>query len=105
MDKNKKGLNTQVVTVYNSDTDDEFEVYVSYFLLNEKGFSNNLLNHDDVIDEDDIQIQHFESNNDVDIPEWVTENLVLESLIEELSLDKLDDDGFWDNENEFDENW
>jgi len=63
------------------------------------------------ISREDIDIKHFESNEDEDLPEWVNEDLVYEALIEELEEDYLwedEDDDYEDDEDEFDdqeENW
>jgi hypothetical protein len=96
MNNNKKGLQTKVITVYDDNTDQEFDVYVSYYVSDD--YNNSL-------DEDLFQVVHFESNNDVDLPEWVNEIMVLESLIESHISDEIDEMDKWDNESEFDTNW
>lgn len=96
MSNNKKGLETKVITVYDDNTDNEFEVYVSYYISDD---------YENSLDEELFQIVHFESNNDIDLPEWVTETLVLESLIENHLSDEMDDIDKWDDETEFDTNW
>lgn len=96
MNNNKKGLETKVVTVYDDNTDQEFDVYVSYYISDD---------YENSLDEELFQIVHFESNNDMDIPEWVTETLVLESLIESHLSDEIDEIDKWDDETEFDSNW
>jgi hypothetical protein len=96
MNNNKKGLQTKVITVYDDNTDQEFDVYVSYYVSDD--YNNSL-------DEDLFQVVHFESNNDVGLPEWVNEIMVLESLIESHISDEIDEMDKWDNETEFDTNW
>lgn len=96
MSNNKKGLETKVITVYDDNTDNEFEVYVSYYISDD---------YENSLDEELFQIVHFESNSDIDLPEWVTETLVLESLIENHLSDEMDNIDKWDDETEFDTNW
>ena len=39
MSKSKRGLNSKVITVFDPNTDEEFEVYVTYEWYNESDFS------------------------------------------------------------------
>lgn len=96
MNNNKKGLQTKVITVYDDNTDNEFDVYVSYYISDD---------HKNSLDDDLFQVVHFESNNDIDLPEWVTEIMVLESLIESYLSDEIDEMDKWDGETEYDTNW
>jgi len=96
MSNNKKGLETKVITVYDDNTDNEFDVYVSYYVSDD---------YENSLDEELFQIVHFESNNDMDLPEWVTETMVLESLIDGHLSDQIDEIDKWDDETEFDTNW
>ncbi len=101
---NKKGLNTKIITVFNPDNDDDFELFVTYEILDSD------LNDDDdtFYDVDgDVDIKSYETNSDEDIPDWVTEDLVYSSLFEELDLEEdediviEDEEDFNDYENDF----
>ena len=126
MSKLKKGLSSKTITVFNPNTDEEFEIYVTYEWYNESDFSDDLTEKlDDFFGEssfnrENIDIKHFEPNNDEDIPSWVVEDLVYDSLIDELEIESEDeelldkdideDNGYEDyykdeNTNETDENW
>jgi hypothetical protein len=104
----KKGLNTKIITVFNPDNDDDFELFVTYEILDSD------LNDDDDDTyynvDGDVDIKSYESNNDEDMPKWVTEDLVYSSLFEELELEEedeeniIDDEHFEDYENDFMEN-
>ena len=116
MSKSKKGLSNKVITVFNPNTDEEFEVYVTYEWYNESVFSDDLFG-DLSFSRENIDIKQFESNNDEDIPSWVIEDLVYDSLIDELEIefneeelidDDIDDyykDDDTDETDETDENW
>jgi hypothetical protein len=103
----KKGLNTKIITVFNPDNDDDFELFVTYEILD-----SDLNDDDDTYYnvDGDVDIKSYESNNDEDMPEWVTEDLVYSSLFEELELEEedeeniIDDEHFEDYENDFMEN-
>ena len=93
MSKSKKGLSSKTITVFNPNTDEEFEIYVTYEWYNESDFSDDLTEKlDDFFGEssfnrENIDIKHFEPNNDEDIPSWVIEDLVYDSLIDELEVE------------------
>jgi len=112
MGKNKKGINNKVVTLYEPDGYDKFYVYVTYTIFNEKEILDDSFGDSQYINREDIDIKHYESNSDEEMPDWVTEDLIYDSLVEELE-DEVDD---WENENELkdleddtdeedDENW
>lgn len=121
MGKSKKGLNTKVVTVFDPNGDEEFEVYVTYSWYNDTNSVDDLFGDSSEISREDIDIKQFESNNDDDLPFWITEDLVYDSLIDELEIEYIDgdfeddsDDDYNDNESfddddetdkDYDENW
>ena len=112
MGKSKKGLSIRTITVFNPNTDEEFEVYVTY-----SWYNDDLIDDGESIDitREDIDIKHFESNCDKEIPNWVSEDLVYESLINELESEEINDDDFEDDyddsylddliSDDSDENW
>ena len=118
MSKSKKGLSNKVITVFDPNTDEEFEIYVTYEWYNESVFSDDLFG-DLSFSRENIDIKHFEPNNDEDMPSWVVEDLVYDSLIDELEIEFNDeelivddiveddyDDYYKDEDiNESDENW
>ena len=114
MSKSKKGLSNKVITVFDPNTDEEFEIYVTYEWYNESDFSDDLFG-DLSFSRENIDIKQFESNNDEDIPSWVIEDLVYDSLIDELEIefneeelidDDIDEDYYKDDDtDETDENW
>lgn len=93
MAKNKKGLSSKVVTVFNPINDEEFELYVTYCWIEDKNY-NDYLHHefDGMINQDDIDIKQYESDNDEDVPDWVTEEMVYDALTEELEEDYYEQD-------------
>ena len=95
MGKSKKGLNNKIVTVYHPITDEDFDVYVTYTFFKEEEIMDDSFGDSPYISREDVDIKHFESNSDEDVPEWVTEELVYESLIEEL-----EEDHHWEDEDE-----
>jgi hypothetical protein len=112
MGKSKKGLNTKVVTIYDPNSPDEAEVYVSYSWYNEPEIIEDSYGDSNYINREDIDIINYESNTDEDLPDWVSEDLVYESLIEELEDEHVDeeddyeDDDFKDDfGDDDDENW
>jgi len=112
MGKSKKGLNTKVVTIYDPNSPDEAEVYVSYSWYNEPEIIEDSYGDSNYINREDIDIKNYESNTDEDLPDWVSEDLVYESLIEELEDEHVDeeddyeDDDFKDDfGDDDDENW
>ena len=112
MGKSKKGLNTKVVTIYDPNSSEEFEIYVSYSWFNEPDTNDDGYGDSYYVSREDIDIKHFESNNDDELPDWASEDLVYESLIEELEdehINEDDDDDYEDSEfdSDFDneENW
>jgi hypothetical protein len=114
MSKSKKGLSNKVITVFDPNTDEEFEIYVTYEWYNESVFSDDLFGEPS-FSRENIDIKHFESNNDENVPSWVIEDLVYDSLIDELEIefneeeliDELDIDDYYedDDTDETDENW
>jgi hydroxymethylpyrimidine pyrophosphatase-like HAD family hydrolase len=114
MSKSKKRLNSKVITVFDPNTDEEFEVYVTYEWYNESDFSEEF-SEESTFNRENIDIKHFEPNNDEDMPSWVVEDLVYDSLIDELEIEFNDeepiveddyDDYYKDEDiNESDENW
>lgn len=98
MGKNKKSLSSKVVTVFNPENDEEFDVYVTYSWIEEDDDDYENEVYDGIPNEDNIDIKQFESDTDEDLPDWVTEELVYEVLIDEISHDDTDD---YDDEDEF----
>jgi hypothetical protein len=97
---NKKGLNTKIITVFNPENDDDFELFVTYEILDSDLFDD----EDTYYDIDgDIDLKSYEPNNDDEIPEWVNEDLVYEALLEEIDSEQdegevLDeDDDYYDD--------
>jgi hypothetical protein len=111
MGKSKKGLNTKVVTIYDPNSSDEAEVYVSYSWYNEPEIIEDSYGDSNYINREDIDIKNYESNTDEDLPDWVSEDLVYESLIEELEDEHVEEDDYEDDEfkddfgTDDDENW
>lgn len=85
---NKKGLHTKVITVFNPDNDDDFELFVTYEIL-----------ESDLVDDEetfyditgDVDVKSYETNGDEDVPDWVTEDLVYDALLVELEVEDEDD--------------
>ena len=95
---NKKGLNTKVITVFHPDTDEEFELFVTYEYINkdDSDDEDNLF-----IDNNEVDVKSYEPNNEVDeLPGWVSEDIVYESLYGELELDALEEEELTDEEDE-----
>ncbi len=110
MGKNKKGLNNKVITVYEPTGDDEFDVYVTYTFFKEEEVMDDSFGDSPYISREDVDIKHFESNDDYELPEWLTEDLVYDALIEELEEDSQweDEEDDYDDEDiddEEDSNW
>lgn len=105
MNKSKRELKNKTIKLH--DNGNEFEVYVTYGLYKERDNIDELLNDVNYFIENEIFIEHFESNSDLDIPEWVTETLIIEHLVEELLIEDFDNIDFIEDENEteFDEYW
>jgi hypothetical protein len=96
---NKKGLNTRTITVFHPDTDEEFELFVTYEHINKDDSydEDNLF-----INNDEVDIKSYEPNNEVDeLPNWLTEDIVYEALYGELELDELDEDEITDEEDDY----
>lgn len=99
----KRGLNTKSIIVFNPKNDDEFEIFVTFEIL-----SNELFDEEESFYDinSEIDIKSFEPNNEYDeLPEWVNEDLVYDSLIEELEIEEENDmfeDDFLDEEVEED---
>jgi hypothetical protein len=89
----KKGLYTKTIVVFNTDDDYIFELFVTYEFLDS-----------DIVDEDDlyfftnndIDIKSYVSNNDEEIPNWVTDEMVYDSLMDELQNEDIDDENYDD---------
>lgn len=111
MSKNKKGLSTKVVTLYEPDGNDEFDVYVTYTIYNEEEVMDDSFGDSPYITREDIDIKHYESNNDEDLPDWVNDDLVYDSLLDELEeesewKDEEEETDFEDDDDEEeDDNW
>lgn len=111
MGKNKKGLNNKVITVYHPITDEDFDVYVTYTFYREEEVMDDSFGDSPYISREDIDIKHYESNSDEEVPEWITEDMVYQSLIEELEEDHLweDEEDDYEEESDLDddedENW
>jgi hypothetical protein len=95
----KKGLNTKTIVVVNPDNGDEFELFVTFEIID-----NELIEDDDTYFgvDDDIDIKSYESTCEEETPEWVNEELVYDSIIEELEIEEegdfmVDDEDFFDD--------
>lgn len=99
MGKSKKGLNTKVINVFDPESDEQFEIYVTFEKFNTTDYSEDF-NDIGYIDRENIDIKHFESNSDDDIPFWVTEDLVYDYLIDELESEIDMEDEFYSEEDE-----
>ena len=100
----KKGLNTKTITIFDLDNGYDFELFVTYEIMDS-----------DIDDEDDsffnvdgeIDIKSYISSTDEDIPEWITEDMIYNSLIEDLQNEYVDEDSDFDDDNfeeEYNEN-
>lgn len=88
--RNKRGLNTKVITVYNPETDDELELFVTYEIVDSENFEDdeNYLNSNY-----DIDIKSYEPNDESEeLPEWVTEDLVYDYLYDEIEMDFIEEE-------------
>jgi hypothetical protein len=74
MSKSKKGLSNKVITVFDPNTDEEFEIYVTYEWYNESVFSDDLFG-DLSFSRENIDIKHFESIHGPYIPQVEHTNL------------------------------
>jgi hypothetical protein len=83
---NKKGLNTKVITVFNPENDDDFELFVTYEILEPDLFDDDDSTYYDI--SGDVDIKSYEPNGDDELPDWVTEDLVYDSLLEELDSEQ-----------------
>jgi hypothetical protein len=111
MGNSKRGLLTRVITVSNPETGDDFEVYVTYEKFVDENTNDELFNDSPFVPED-VDIKHYESDTEDELPEWVTEDLVYDSLIKDLEEDyeEEEDDELYDDFDEeedvdTDENW
>jgi hypothetical protein len=101
----KKGLQNKLVTVFNPENDDEFELFVSYEKLNE---TDSYEDNDFYIHSHDFDIKNYVSSNNDEIPEWLTEEMVHNSLNEIINeefenlydedLTPDDDDDIFEND-------
>lgn len=102
MAKNKKGLSSKVVTVYDPMSDEEFNLYVTYCWVEDKNYDDYLHHEfDGVVSEDDLDIKQYESDSDEDIPHWVTEEMVYEALAEDLEEEYEED--YEDEDDDYEE--
>jgi hypothetical protein len=99
MKKSKKGLNTKVINVFDPESDEEFELYVTFEKFNNTDYSEDFMDIG-YIDRESVDIKHFESNNDEDVPFWVTEELVYDYLIDELEIEIDMDEEIFDDEDD-----
>lgn len=93
---NKKGLNTRVITVFHPDTDEEFELFVTYEYINkdDSDEDDNLF-----MDNNEVDIKSYEPNNEVDeLPTWLTEDMVYEALYDELEIDEFEEEELTEEE-------
>lgn len=92
----KKGLITKVITVYNSQTDDEIELFVTYEIVD----SENLEDDETYFNSNyEIDIKSFEPNDESEeLPEWVTEDMVYEALYAELEIDEFEEEELTEEE-------
>ena len=93
---NKKGLNTRVITVFHRDTDEEFELFVTYEYINkdDSDEDDNLF-----MDNNEVDIKSYEPNNEVDeLPTWLTEDMVYEALYAELEIDEFEEEELTEEE-------
>jgi hypothetical protein len=115
MAKSKKGILTKTILVEDPDGFNDVEVYVTYSWYNEEKDMDDYY-EESYITRDDIDIKHYESNTDEELPEWLTIDLVYDSLIEDIEDDLFDDsddveewnggeDDFDDTDDVSDENW
>jgi hypothetical protein len=111
MGNSKRGLLTRVITVSNPETGDDFEVYVTYEKFIDENTNDELFNDSTFVPED-FDIKHYESDNEDELPEWVTEDLVYDSLIKDLEEDyeEEEEDEFYedldeDDNEDTDEDW
>lgn len=114
MGNSKKGLNNRILIVNNPNTDEEFKVFVTFSWYNEPIDDNETIG---ALTREDIDIKQIESDSDIDLPHWVTEDLVYESLFTELEIESdeeeefnfedTDDDDYLDDliSEDDDENW
>jgi len=86
----KRGLITKVITVYNSRTDDEIDLFVTYEIVD----SENLEDDETYFNSNyEIDIKSFEPNNESEeLLEWVTEDLVYDYLYDEIEIDMSEDE-------------
>ena len=109
MGKTNKGLHTKVINVFDPESDEEFEIYVTFEKYHNTDYDDDIFDVSDT-NREDVDIKYYESNDDNDIPFWVTEDLIYDYLIDEL-LTESDEDVIFDDddedefENEIDENW
>lgn len=92
----KKGLHTKTINVFNPENGDEFEIFVTFEILD-----NDFTEDESFFYDDEIDIKSYESVDDEEIPEWVDENLVFISLLEELQIEEengMFNDDFLDGE-------
>jgi len=98
----KKGLEAKLITIFNPENSEEFEVFVTYEFLNENMLDEEeeLYNYNYSFD-----IKNYVSSNNDDIPDWLTEEMVYGSLneaIDELNYEQMfnTEDGEYDDYNE-----
>jgi hypothetical protein len=104
MGKTNKGLHTKVINVFDPESDEEFEIYVTFEKFNNNNFSDDFAEFS-YISREDIDIKHYESNSDEDIPFWVSEDLIYDYLIDELEseMEMNENEDFYEEDDEFSE--
>jgi hypothetical protein len=77
----KKGLEAKLITVFNPENGEEFEVFVTYEFLNE-----NMLDEEEELYNYNygFDIKNYVSSNNDDIPDWLTEEMIYSSLSEAI---------------------
>jgi hypothetical protein len=85
----KKGLHTKTIVIYDTESDYDFELFVTYEFLD-----LDINDEDDFFHftNDDIDIKSYISNNDEEIPDWITDEMVYDSLMDELQNGHVDDE-------------
>ena len=90
----KKDIEAKLITVFNPENGDEFEVFVTYEFIND-----NLLEEDEEIYMYNygFDIKSYVSSNNEDVPEWMTEEMVYHSLSEIINNSMIEDNMFYDD--------
>jgi hypothetical protein len=90
----KKDIEAKLISVFNPENGDEFEVFVTYEFIND-----NLLEEDEEIYMYNygFDIKSYVSSNNEDVPEWMTEEMVYHSLSEIINNSMIEDNMFYDD--------